>query len=255
METRLRGFRTRLTPYQIWATKQPPDFAPARSPVDNERDLRSETGSPNLLPLLLLPENPFSARLAATEARYAQRTRGPLRDAKRNVAARLRTHQTERSGSVVSRHFPEFDALAPSSIVSFAAVDPFSAPREDMPIAAPPPDWPVLYARRATYALYLVALLSGFALFARPTDSVQLLTAVTAAWVISYCCALDARAHRMVFPHSFWLITSMTWPVAPLVHLVRVRGFRGFVIYVIHAVAVCICLVLGGALAQLLSGH
>jgi len=124
-----------------------------------------------------------------------------------------------------------------------------------MAAAALRPEWPVLYARRATYALYLVALLSGFALFARPSDSVKLLTSFAAAWVISYCCALDARAHGMVFPHSFWLITSMTWPVAPLVHLVRVRGLRGFVMYVIHAAAVGICLVLGGMLARSLGAH
>lgn len=124
-----------------------------------------------------------------------------------------------------------------------------------MPIAAAPSDWAALYARRATYALYGVALVSGFALFTRLSDSVKLLTSLAAAWMISYVCALDARAHRMVFPHSLWLITSLTWPMAPLVHLVRVRGFSGFVMYVIHGVALGFCLMLGGTLARLLGGH
>ncbi|HEY3255876.1 MAG TPA: hypothetical protein VGJ91_18085 [Polyangiaceae bacterium] len=136
----------------------------------------------------------------------------------------------------------------------FLPVDPFTAPREfpEQLVPRSKPDWPVLYARRAGFGVYAVAVISGFAYGVRPTDAVRLLTALAASWVIAYHCALDARAHQRVFPHSFWLMTSMSWPLAPLFHFVRVRGASGALRYALHAVLVVLCWVASGALGTLL---
>jgi hypothetical protein len=133
-------------------------------------------------------------------------------------------------------------------------VDPFSAPREPLDEAVPAskPDWSVLYARRAAYGVYAITLISGFCHGANPTGAVRLFTTLAAAWAIAYYCALDARAHRVVFMHSFWLITSMTWPVAPLFHFVRVRGARGVLSYVLHAALIVFCWMTSDAIGGLL---
>jgi len=129
-------------------------------------------------------------------------------------------------------------------------VDPFTAPRETAepaPVAVPL-DWPAVYARRAAYGVYAAMICAGFASGAHPNGDVPMLATLAIGWAITYFCALDARAHNVVFPHSFWLITSLSWPVAPLVHLVRVRGAAGAITFVVHAVLIALCGVAGFAL-------
>lgn len=132
-------------------------------------------------------------------------------------------------------------------------MNPFSAPREaidELPTKSKP-DWPEVYARRAAYGVYAVTLSTGFAEGVNPSGAVRLFSALAGAWAITYYCALEARAHRRVFPHSFWLITSMTWPVAPLAHFVRIRGARGVLNYALHALLIACCWAASSALGSL----
>jgi hypothetical protein len=122
-------------------------------------------------------------------------------------------------------------------------MDPFAAPRETTEPAqvAQKLDWPRLYARRAAYGVYVVAFVTGLLAGAHPSSDATVLAALALGWSITYFCALDARAHGVVFPHSFWLLTTLTWPVAPLVHLVRVRGSSGALLYWVHGLGVGFC--------------
>ncbi|HEX2669245.1 MAG TPA: hypothetical protein VHM25_00155 [Polyangiaceae bacterium] len=133
-------------------------------------------------------------------------------------------------------------------------MDPFEAPRhsdEQAPVAVEL-DWSQSYARRAAYGVYVVVFSAGFISGANPRGDANLLAALAVGWAITYFCALDARAHRVVFPHSFWLFTALTWPIAPLFHLVRVRGSSGVITYWVHALGAGFCGFAGVALGRLL---
>ena len=134
-------------------------------------------------------------------------------------------------------------------------MDPFAAPREsdEQALVTRKLDWPQSYARRAAFGVYAAAIGSGFAFGAHPQGASSLLGVLAVSWAISYFCALDARAHHVVFPHSFWLFTSLAWPVAPLAHLVRVRGASGALTYAVHAPLVAFCAFMSAALGAWLS--
>lgn len=106
---------------------------------------------------------------------------------------------------------------------------------------APQPDWSVLYARLAGYAIYAVTVLAGLMVGAARSEETQLLAAVAIVWSMSFFCALDARAHRFVFVQSFWRLTSVGWPISILCHLVRVRGKRGALKFALHGALLLFC--------------
>jgi len=95
-------------------------------------------------------------------------------------------------------------------------------------------------------------LVTGFTNGVGPNEGVQLLTALGIGWAIAFFCALDARAHQQVFPHSFWLLTFLTWPVMPLVCLIRARGKRGALDYVLYAALLSFCYFTSNAIGSLL---
>ena len=82
---------------------------------------------------------------------------------------------------------------------------------------------------------------AGFASGAHPNGDVPVLATLAIGWAITYFCALDARAHNAVFPHSF-----LADHLAELV--VRVRGAAGAITFVVHAVLIALCGVAGFAL-------
>ncbi len=106
---------------------------------------------------------------------------------------------------------------------------------------APQLDWSVRYARLAGYAIYAVTVLAGLMVGAAPSDGTQLLAAVAIVWSMSFFCALDARAHRLVFVQSFWRLTSLGWPISILCHLLRVRGKRGALKFALHGALLLFC--------------
>ena len=111
--------------------------------------------------------------------------------------------------------------------------------------------WTMTYLRAAGYAVYFVALLYGVLEGMRPGDGARVLMTLAFAWAIAIYCALDARLHGRVFVRMYWVVTFMTWPVAPLVHLVRVRGKRGALKYLIHAPALVLTVFAGLELVRL----
>ena len=117
------------------------------------------------------------------------------------------------------------------------ADDPMVARAE----VAPQLDWSVRYARLAGYAIYAVTVLAGLMVGAAPSDGTQLLAAVAIVWSMSFFCALDARAHRLVFVQSFWRLTSLGWPISILCHLLRVRGKRGALKFALHGALLLFC--------------
>jgi hypothetical protein len=113
-------------------------------------------------------------------------------------------------------------------------------------------DWALVYAPAAACGVFVMALIAGFAEGASANDGVRLLTAFGVPWSIALFCALDARAHQKVFVQSFWLITFFTWPIAPLFHLVRTRGKRGAVTYVVFAALQIFCFATSCAIGSLI---
>jgi hypothetical protein len=103
------------------------------------------------------------------------------------------------------------------------------------------PDWSLRYARLAGYAIYAVTILAGLMVGAVPTQSAELLATIAIVWSMSFFCALDARAHRLVFVQSFWRLSSMGWPISILCHLLRVRGARGALKFALHGVLLLFC--------------
>lgn len=126
----------------------------------------------------------------------------------------------------------------------------YATPRADEQRLAPE-GWAQRYARFAVYGLYAVATLCGFAEGLRPTGAVRLLTALSMGWVVALYCALDARAHGKVFVQSFWLLTFLTWPISPLIHLARTRGWLGAVSYILNGLLIGVTFGVTKALASL----
>lgn len=118
--------------------------------------------------------------------------------------------------------------------------------------AAAESDWPRLYARGAGYGAFVMALIAGFAVGASGNGAVRLLTTLGVAWSLALFCALDARVHHKVFVHCFWLLTLLTWPVAPLFHLVRTRGKRGAFTYTWCAALQIFCFFTSRAIGSLI---
>jgi hypothetical protein len=116
----------------------------------------------------------------------------------------------------------------------------------------PPREWARFYARGAAYGIYAMTLVCGFALGASDNHALQVLTAFGVAWSLAFFCALDARAHQKVFVHAFWWLTFLGWPVAPLFHLVRVRGKRGALTYVLHALLLLFCVLTSAGIGSLI---
>jgi hypothetical protein len=87
-----------------------------------------------------------------------------------------------------------------------------------------------------------MALVAGFAEGATKSDGVRLLTALGVPWSIAYFCALDARVHQKVFVNVFWLLTFLTWPIAPLFYLIHTRGKRGALTYALYAALELFCI-------------
>lgn len=136
-------------------------------------------------------------------------------------------------------------------------MNPFTAPRETnepAPVAVPL-EWPALYARRAAYVVHATAICLGLAYGAKSSADLPTLAGLAVGWAIAYFCALDARAHKLVFPRAFWMITSLSWPIAALVHLVRVRGARGVTTYGLHALLFALCTVAGAVLGAWLTNN
>jgi hypothetical protein len=115
------------------------------------------------------------------------------------------------------------------------------------------PDWAASYARAALYGLYSITLGSGFALGSggAKNGALKLLTAFAVGWAITFYCALDARVHRKVFVRTFWYVTFLLWPIAPLFHLLRTRGKRGALVYALHALLLVFCITTSKAIGSL----
>ena len=118
--------------------------------------------------------------------------------------------------------------------------------------ADPQPDWSVRYARLAGYAIYAVTVLAGLMVGAAPSDGTQVLAAVAIIWSMSFFCALDARAHGLVFVQSFWRLSSIGWPISILCHLLRVRGKRGALKFALHGALLSFCAGTSVAIGSLL---
>lgn len=114
------------------------------------------------------------------------------------------------------------------------------------------PDWSVRYTRLAGYAIYGVTILAGIMVGSAPNDGKQLLGMVAIVWSMSYFCALDARAHGVVFVQSFWMLTSAGWPFSILCHLIRVRGTRGALNFALHGALWLFCAATSIAIGSLL---
>ena len=97
------------------------------------------------------------------------------------------------------------------------------------------------YARLAGYAIYAVTILAGLMVGAKPGAWTQLLAAIALVWSMSFFCALDARTHGLVFVQSFWRLSSIGWPISILCHLLRVRGKRGALTFVLHGALLLFC--------------
>lgn len=114
------------------------------------------------------------------------------------------------------------------------------------------PDWSVRYARLAGYALYPVTILAGLMIGAVPGQGAELLAAIALVWSTSFFCALDARAHRLVFVQSFWRLSSIGWPISILCHLLRVHGKRGALKFALHGALLAFCAGTSVAIGSLL---
>ena len=115
----------------------------------------------------------------------------------------------------------------------------------------PQPDWSVRYARLAGYAVYAVTVLSGLMMGAVPTPTIDLLGALAIGWSMSFFCALDARAHGLVFVQSFWRLSAIGLPISILFHLVRVHGKRGALKFALHGALLVFCVVTSAAIGSL----
>lgn len=134
------------------------------------------------------------------------------------------------------------------AVQGWNADDPSVAQAE----VAPQPDWSLRYARLAGYAIYAVAVLAGLMVGAAPGEGTELLAAFAVVWSMSFFCALDARAHGLVFVQSFWRLSSMGWPISILFHLVRARGRRGALKFALHGALFLFCIATGVAIGSLL---
>ena len=114
------------------------------------------------------------------------------------------------------------------------------------------PDWSVRYAVLAGYAIYAVTVLAGLMIGASPSEGAQLLAAIAIVWSMSFFCALDARAHGLVFVQSFWRLSSIGWPISILCHLLRVRGKRGALKFALHGALLLFCAGTSMAIGSLL---
>ena len=114
------------------------------------------------------------------------------------------------------------------------------------------PDWSVRYTRVAGYAVYGVTVLACLMMGAVQSDAAQVLGLVAMVWSMSLFCALDARAHRVVFVQSFWRLSSIGWPISILVHLVRVRGKRGALTFALHGALLTFCALTSALLGSVL---
>jgi hypothetical protein len=112
---------------------------------------------------------------------------------------------------------------------------------ETAPALEPEPDWSVRYTRLAGYGVYAATIVSGLMMGAVPGQGATVLGSLAIVWSMSLFCALDARAHRVVFVQAFWRISSMIWPVSILIHLVRVRGKRGALTFALHGALLAFC--------------
>jgi hypothetical protein len=119
-------------------------------------------------------------------------------------------------------------------------------------VSEPRQDWARLYARGAAYGIYAMTLVCGFALGASDNRALEVLTAIGVAWSLAFFCALDARTHQKVFVHAFWWLSFLGWPVAPLFHLVRVRGKRGALTYTLHAFLLLFCALTSAGIGSLI---
>lgn len=109
----------------------------------------------------------------------------------------------------------------------------------DDPVAAraevdPQPDWSVRYARLAGYSIYAATAMTGLMFGAVPSTGAKLLGTIAIVWSMSFFCALDARAHGLVFVQSFWRLSSIGWPISILCHLLRLRGKHGALKFALH---------------------
>ena len=116
----------------------------------------------------------------------------------------------------------------------------------------PQPDWSVRYTRVAGYAIYAVTVLAGLMLGAAPGEGTELLGGIAIIWSMSFFCALDARAHGLVFVQSFWRLSSVGWPISVLCHLVRARGKRGALQFALHGALLAFCATTSAAIGSLL---
>lgn len=113
-------------------------------------------------------------------------------------------------------------------------------------------DWSVRYARLAGYAIYAVTILTGLMVGAVRSDGTALLGTIAVVWSMSFFCALDARAHGLVFVQSFWRLSSIGWPISILCHLLRVRGKRGALKFALHGALLLFCVGTSVAIGSLL---
>lgn len=97
-----------------------------------------------------------------------------------------------------------------------------------------------------------MAVLVGLTVGAAPSDGTQLLGAIAIVWSMSFFCALDARAHGLVFVQSFWRLSSVGWPLSILCHLLRVRGKRGALKFALHSALLLFCTGTSVAIGSLL---
>ena len=128
----------------------------------------------------------------------------------------------------------------------------------DDPVAAnetvaPQPDWSLRYARLAGYAIYAVTILAGLMVGAVRGEGAGILAAIALVWSTSFFCALDARAHRLVFVQSFWRLSSIGWPISILCHLLRVHGKRGALKFALHGALLLFCAGTSIAIGSLLN--
>jgi len=115
------------------------------------------------------------------------------------------------------------------------------------------PDWSVRYARLAGYAVYAVTILAGLMVGAVRSDGAILLATIAIVWSMSFYCALDARAHGLVFVQSFWRLSSIGWPFSILCHLLRVRGKGGALKFALHGALLSFCAATSIAIGSLLN--
>ncbi|WP_442510826.1 hypothetical protein SH528x_002472 [Novipirellula sp. SH528] len=111
----------------------------------------------------------------------------------------------------------------------------------------------IVYRRLAVITLYVMAVFWGaMQMLTSNNGLLGMLCAMGFATSATMWFWIDCHMRSRPLPWSLQFVFFLTWPLASLIYLMASRGMRGFGYWLLHAVGLCVTVVLSSLFVMML---